>query len=169
MSTVSVRAYIGLGSNLDNPVDQLCRALTELTALPHTTLVVRSPLYRTPPLGPAGQPDYINAVAALDTGLEPLALLDELQRIEQAHHRERTVRWGARTLDLDLLLYGTAVIELPRLTVPHAEMRNRPFVIFPLLAIAPELILPDGTPLTELAARLAGEEPKPLEGMEGCP
>jgi 2-amino-4-hydroxy-6-hydroxymethyldihydropteridine diphosphokinase len=157
---MTVRAYIGLGSNLDNPLCQVRAALTELAKLPHTRLAAVSPLYRTPPLGPAHQPDYINAVAALDTELEPLALLDELQRIEQHHGRVRgTLRWGPRTLDLDLLLYGDRVIINERLTVPHAGLCARPFVIFPLQAIAPGLILPDGTPLASLAEKFAAQEP----------
>jgi 2-amino-4-hydroxy-6-hydroxymethyldihydropteridine diphosphokinase len=164
---MSVRAYIGLGSNLDEPVSQVREALGQLAQLPLTRLVTHSPLYRTPPLGPADQPDYINAVAALDTSLSPLALLDELQRIEQQHGRVRgPLRWGPRTLDLDLLLYGDKVIDEPRLVVPHAGLRDRPFVIFPLLAIAPDLTLPDGSRLAELASHLADQEPRPLGESE---
>jgi 2-amino-4-hydroxy-6-hydroxymethyldihydropteridine diphosphokinase len=158
-----VRAYIGLGSNLDDPLAQVNEAIDELGQLERSQLAAVSPRYRTPPLGPADQPDYINAVVALDTTLPPLALLDELQRIEQHHSRVRgPLRWGPRTLDLDLLLYGDQVINLPRLTVPHAGLRDRPFVIFPLLAITPGLVLPDGTSLVELAAHLAGQEPQPI-------
>lgn len=156
---MTVRAYIGLGSNLDNPLSQVRAALTELAKLPHTQLAAVSPLYRTPPMGPADQPDYINAVAALDTGLEPLALLDQLQRIEQQHGRVRTLRWGPRTLDLDLLLYGDRVIKNERLAVPHPGLCERPFVIFPLQAIAPGLILPDGATLASLAEKFAAQEP----------
>jgi 2-amino-4-hydroxy-6-hydroxymethyldihydropteridine diphosphokinase len=156
---MTVRAYIGLGSNLDDPLSQVRAALTELAQLPHTRLAAVSPLYRTPPMGPADQPDYINAVAALDTELEPLALLDQLQRIELQHGRLRTLRWGPRTLDLDLLLYGERVISNERLTVPHPGLRERPFVIFPLQAIAPGLVLPDGTSLVSLAEKFAAQEP----------
>ncbi|HEY0719807.1 MAG TPA: 2-amino-4-hydroxy-6-hydroxymethyldihydropteridine diphosphokinase [Gammaproteobacteria bacterium] len=157
---MTVRAYIGLGSNLDDPLSQVKSALAELAYLPRSRLHAASPLYRTPPLGPAGQPDYINAVAALDTELAPLALLDELQRIEQHHGRVRgPLRWGPRTLDLDLLLYGDAVISSERLTVPHPGLRERPFVIFPLRAIAPALILADGTSLASLAEKFATQEP----------
>jgi len=155
-----MRAYIGLGSNLDDPLSQVRGAIDELAKVPHSTLAAVSPLYRTPPLGPADQPDYINAVAALDTGLEPHLLLDELQRIEQLHRRVRgPLRWGPRTLDLDLLLYGDRVIATERLSVPHPGLKERPFVIFPLQAIAPALILPDGTSLASLAKKYAAEEP----------
>lgn len=155
-----MRAYIGLGSNLDDPLSQVRAALTELAKLPHSALSAVSPLYRTPPLGPADQPDYINAVAALDTDLEPLALLDQMQRIELHHGRVRgALRWGPRTLDLDLLLYGDRTITSERLTVPHPGLRERPFVIFPLQAIAPGLILPDGTSIASLAEKFAAQEP----------
>jgi len=165
---MTVRAYIGLGSNLNDPVAQVTRAIEELGHVEHSRLIAVSPLYRTPPLGPAGQPDYINAVAALDSELEPLALLDELQRIEQLHGRVRgPVRWGPRTLDLDLLLYGNETIHTPRLVVPHVGLHDRPFVIFPLLAIAPELVLPDGSVLAELADALAEQEPQPLGMTSG--
>lgn len=157
---MTVRAYIGLGSNLDAPLSQVRAALAELAQLPQSRLADVSPLYRTPPLGPAEQPDYINAVAALDTELAPLALLDELQRIELHHGRVRgPMRWGPRTLDLDLLLYGDTVIHDERLTVPHPGLHERPFVIFPLHAIAPALILPDGTALAALAEKFAAQEP----------
>lgn len=158
-----MRAYIGLGSNLDDPLSQVRAAINELAALPQSHLQAVSPLYRTPPLGPADQPDYINAVVALDTDLQPLALLDELQRIEHLHGRKRgQVRWGPRTLDLDLLLYGDCTITNDRLTVPHLGLRERPFVIFPLHAIAPGLILPDGTSLSSLADKFAPDEPQPI-------
>ncbi len=157
---MTVRVYIGLGSNLDDPLSQVQTAIDELASLPQSRLHAVSPLSRTPPLGPADQPDYINAVAAIDTDLEPLALLDQLQRIEQHHGRVRgRLRWGPRTLDLDILLYGDHLITNERLTVPHPGLRERPFVIFPLLAIAPELILPDGTSIASLAKKFSSEEP----------
>lgn len=150
MSKAQLRAWIGLGSNLEDPLAQVSTALQELTQLPDTTLAARSSLYRSDPVGPPGQPDYINAVAALDTRLEPEALLDALQAIEQMHQRVRKIHWGPRTLDLDLLLYGDQVISTPRLTVPHAYMTERNFVLWPLAELAPELILPDGRPLNTL-------------------
>ncbi|HEY0635615.1 MAG TPA: 2-amino-4-hydroxy-6-hydroxymethyldihydropteridine diphosphokinase [Gammaproteobacteria bacterium] len=161
---MTVRAYIGLGSNLDDPLSQVRAALTELAALPQSRLAAVSPLYRTPPLGPADQPDYINAVVALDTDLAPLALLDHLQHIEQQHGRVRgPLRWGPRTLDLDLLLYGERVITSERLTVPHPGVSERPFVIFPLQAIAPALVLPDGTALASLAEKFASQQPSQVD------
>ena len=150
MSKAQLRAWIGLGSNLEDPLAQVSTALQELTQLPDTTLAARSSLYRSDPVGPPGQPDYINAVAALDTRLEPEALLDALQAIEQMHQRVRKIHWGPRTLDLDLLLYGDQVISTPRLTVPHAYMTERNFVLWSLAELAPELILPDGRPLNTL-------------------
>jgi 2-amino-4-hydroxy-6-hydroxymethyldihydropteridine diphosphokinase len=150
MSKAQLRAWIGLGSNLEDPLAQVSTALQELRLLPDTTLAARSSLYRSDPVGPPGQPDYINAVAALDTRLEPEALLDALQAIEQMHQRVRKIHWGPRTLDLDLLLYGDQVISTPRLTVPHAYMTERNFVLWPLAELAPELILPDGRPLNTL-------------------
>lgn len=146
-----VVAYIGLGSNLEGPREQVERALRELAALRESRLVRHSSLHRTAPLGPSGQPDYINAVAALETSLPPLELLDELQRIEVLHGRVRGERWGARTLDLDLLLYGEERIDLPRLKVPHPEMANRTFVLLPLAEIVPVgFPVPDLGPLDQL-------------------
>lgn len=138
MSAASVLAYIGLGSNLELPARQLRGALAELDDLPNTRLIRHSPLYRSAPLGPAGQPDYVNAVALLQTTLGAHALLDALQAIEQRHGRVRGTRWGPRTLDLDLLLYGDQQIETPRLRVPHPQLHRRAFVLVPLRDIAPE-------------------------------
>ena len=142
-----VIGYIGLGSNLSDPVLQVKTALSELASLPQTQLIAQSSLYCTPPMGPPGQPDYINAVAALQTELPAEALLDHLQQIEQAHQRKRIVRWGPRTLDLDILLYGESVIHTERLKVPHPGLTERLFVVEPLFEIAPDLILPDGKAL----------------------
>lgn len=145
------RCYIGLGSNQANPVEQLQQALKALASLPSSQLVSQSSLYRSAPMGPQDQPDYVNAVACLESTLPPLILLDQLQAIEQLHGRERKgERWGPRTLDLDLLLYGNQSIDLPRLTVPHYGLAQRDFVLQPLAELAPELRLPDGRPITEL-------------------
>lgn len=161
--TPRVRAYIGLGSNLDSPLRQVRRAIAELAQLPDSRLCAVSALYRTAPLGPPGQPDYINAVAALDTRLSPLALLDALQAIERHHRRVRgAVQWGPRTLDLDILLYGDAQLHEPRLTVPHPQMAVRRFVLQPLVDIAPELQLPDGRGIHSLCATLPPEGVEPL-------
>ncbi len=138
------RCYIGIGSNLEHPVKQVTQALEELQSIPHTEVIGASRLYRSDPIGPVDQPRYINAVAAIDTLLQPERLLDQLQAIEALHDRKRSVRWGPRTLDLDLLLYADQVIRTDRLTVPHIEMGNRAFVLYPLAEIAPTLKFPDG-------------------------
>lgn len=135
-------AYIGLGSNLDNPVNQVRSALGELSELPATKCVAQSELYRSAPLGPADQPDYVNAVASVQTALSAVGLLDALQMLEQRHHRIRVQHWGPRTLDLDLLLFGDEVIQSAALVVPHPELANRRFVLQPLLEIAPALVVP---------------------------
>ena len=147
---MSVLAYIALGSNLENPGLQLQRAVDEIASIHSIELMACSQLYLSDPLGPEGQPDYCNAVVKISTQLEPLALLDAMQAIEQSHGRVRTVRWGPRTLDLDILLYGNKVIESERLTIPHYQMHARNFVLCPLSDINPELILPGGKLLSEL-------------------
>lgn len=152
--TIPNPAYIGIGSNLQEPLQQVCQALDALAALPSSRLLAHSRLYRTPPLGPSGQPDYVNGAALLNTELEPLALLDELQGIELQQGRRRNgERWGPRTLDLDLLLYSDHRIETPRLQLPHIQMHRRAFVLLPLLDIAgPDLSIPGRGILGELAA-----------------
>jgi 2-amino-4-hydroxy-6-hydroxymethyldihydropteridine diphosphokinase len=156
---IRATAYLGLGSNLQQPVSQVADALDELARLPDSTLVARSSLYRTPPLGPPGQPDYINAVACLSTTLEPERLLDELQALEQLHGRvRRGERWGPRTLDLDLLLYGERTIDTKRLQVPHPHMTERAFVLYPMSEIAPaSLEIPGHGPLGALLESIGGE------------
>ena len=150
---MSVHAYVGLGSNLENPIQQVSDALIELNEIPQTRLLKQSQLYRSDPVGPPGQPDYINAVALLETALEPLDLLDALQSIENAHQRRRIQHWGPRTLDLDLLLYADQQIDLERLQVPHPHMTEREFVLYPLAEIAPEIELPNGIPLKQLLTK----------------
>ena len=144
---MTVTTYIGLGANLGNPEEQLTGALQALAKMPQTKVVAFSKLYKSRPVGPGQQEDYCNAAAALETELLPDALLDELQAIEQTFGRERIIRWGARTLDLDILLYGNDVIDTERLTIPHKEMHWRSFVLIPLAEIAPnnDFILPDGS------------------------
>nr|WP_298965113.1 2-amino-4-hydroxy-6-hydroxymethyldihydropteridine diphosphokinase [uncultured Halomonas sp.] len=134
-------AYISLGSNLESPIEQVRTAVDELATLPLTRLLAASSLYASRPVGPQNQPDFINAVAALETRLSPLALLDQLQALEQRHRRRRQRHWGPRTLDLDLLLYGHDDIQTPRLHVPHPQMTARAFVLAPLAEIAPALTL----------------------------
>lgn len=127
-------------------------AFEDLAGLPLTTLKTRSSLYSSRPVGPQDQPDFVNAVAVLETRLSPLALLDQLQALEQRHRRERKRHWGPRTLDLDLLLYGDRVLNLPRLVVPHLWLCERAFVVQPMLEIDPELRLPGGLSLRQLPA-----------------
>lgn len=155
-------AYVGLGSNLDSPVDQVTRALEELSRLPRTRLVSASSLYRSAPMGPKDQPDFINAAAALLTRLEPHKLLAELQQTEDRHERIRAgTRWGPRTLDLDLLLFGDHRVAATGLVVPHPGIAERNFVLLPLDEIAPHLVVPGlGTVRklrNELAASNAGQ------------
>lgn len=154
MSDSTVRAYVGLGSNLNDPVAQVRAGLADLQALPATRLVAASSLYRSHPMGPQDQPDYINAVVCLDTALAPEPLLASLQRIERAHHRQRQRHWGPRTLDLDLLLYGDQVSDDVSLCVPHPGITERNFVVVPLLEIEPDLVIPGHGPLLPWAERL---------------
>lgn len=158
-----MRAYIGLGSNLANPRQQVTQALLALAAIPQTQLLANSPLYRSAPIGPGVQPDYVNAVALLETALNPLALLDALQAIEQDHQRVRIEHWGPRTLDLDILLLDQLQIDSERLKVPHPYLRQRNFVLYPLADISPELHLPDGTSLQQLMAQCPRAGLSPLE------
>jgi 2-amino-4-hydroxy-6-hydroxymethyldihydropteridine diphosphokinase len=132
-------AYVGIGSNLDDPRAQVLGAFEELDRLPHTRVVRRSSLYRTAPVGHEAQPDFINAVAQLETALPARRLLAELQSIEKSHGRERSFKNAPRTLDLDLLLFGNAKLSSPQLTLPHPRMHERAFVLAPLLEIAPQL------------------------------
>lgn len=143
--------YIGLGSNMDGPHNQLDRAIESLSASPDIALVAVSDRYQTPPIGPS-QPDYINAVAQLQTSMSPEALLDRLQSIEQQQDRVRTLRWGPRTLDLDILLYDNMLCDTERLTIPHPRMAERGFVLLPLADINRDLLLPSGKTVAQLLA-----------------
>ncbi len=145
------RAYVGIGSNLEDPRRQVLQAFDELEQITGTHCVARSGLYRSAPLGPPNQPDYINAAAALDTRLGAHELLAALQAIEQRHGRRRDgERWGPRTLDLDLLLYADCVSSEPQLTLPHPELHRRAFVLYPLHEIAPDLQVPGHGMLADL-------------------
>lgn len=148
--TVMQRCYIAIGSNLADPVAQALAAIKTLKQLPSSAFVSVSSLYASKPMGPQSQPDYINAVICIDTQLTPIALLDALQHIENTQGRVRAERWGARTLDLDVLLYSDQIIDTPRLTVPHYGMKVREFVLYPLAELEPELCLPSGESVTEL-------------------
>lgn len=148
-----IQSFIALGSNQQQPALQLQRAVDAIGQLPESQLVQASHLYRSAAVGPGEQPDYLNAVICLNTHLPALALLDALQEIENSQGRVRTVRWGPRTLDLDILLYGDQQIAQARLEVPHPRMAQRNFVLYPLQEIAsPNLVLPDGTELGTLVA-----------------
>lgn len=163
---LSVRAYLGIGSNLNDPVIQVQQACQALAQLPVSQLIARSPLYRSAPVGgPPDQPDYLNAVAALDTALNPDELLAALQAIEIQQGRVRTVRWGPRTLDLDVLLYGSLQRDDPRLTLPHPRLQERAFVLYPLYDIAPDLTIPGQGALAKL---LRNCPPLPLVGHLLC-
>jgi len=137
-----MRAYIGLGSNLADPIDQVKTAIGNLQSLPDSQLITWSSLYASPPMGPQDQPDYINAVAEIETALSAHQLLDVLQAIEQQQGRIRKRHWGERTLDLDVLLYGLNEIDDERLQIPHPGISLRAFVLYPLAEIAPNLKIP---------------------------
>ncbi|MCG8377921.1 MAG: 2-amino-4-hydroxy-6-hydroxymethyldihydropteridine diphosphokinase [Proteobacteria bacterium] len=135
--------YIGLGSNMDTPEQHINSAIDSLNNLQSSRLLKVSSLYKSKPVGPQNQDDYINAVAELDTGLEALELLDNLQKIEVEHGRDRSgERWGPRTLDLDILIFGNKQIDNSRLNVPHREMLKRAFVLVPLAEINPDCEIP---------------------------
>jgi len=135
-------AYVGLGANMGEPRRQLEQALRELDEVRLTRVMSRSSLYRSAPLGYADQPDFVNAVAQLETRLPAKELLAELQAIEARHGRERSFANAPRTLDLDLLLFGEELVSEPDLTVPHPRMHERAFVLLPLLEIAPDAAIP---------------------------
>lgn len=152
--------YIALGSNLASPLTQVNAAIAALGTLPDSRIVAVSGFYRTPPLGPQDQPDYLNAAVALETSLAPESLLDHTQRIELDQGRVRKAeRWGPRTLDLDIMLFGDETLATPRLTVPHYDMKNRGFMLWPLFEIAPELRFPDGETLASVLAHLGAAKP----------
>ncbi|HGO5855847.1 TPA: 2-amino-4-hydroxy-6-hydroxymethyldihydropteridine diphosphokinase [Mannheimia haemolytica] len=140
--------YIALGSNLDNPLEQLKQAVEKLKKFANEFEI--SPFYGSKPVGPQDQPDYVNAVAKFSTDLSPTALLDKLQSIENEQGRVRVRRWGERTLDLDIILYGNQQIQTERLNVPHIEMKNREFVIVPMFDLSPDLVLPAGEKLADI-------------------
>jgi 2-amino-4-hydroxy-6-hydroxymethyldihydropteridine diphosphokinase len=151
---VSARVYIGLGSNLDNPRLQIDWALDALARLPESRLEATAPLYRSRAVGPGTQPDYLNTVARLRTALAPPILLRELLALETARGRRRDQHWGPRTLDLDLLLYDEVRLADPELEIPHPRLAERNFVLMPLHDLDPDLVLPDGTSLAQLLARV---------------
>lgn len=157
-----MHATIGLGSNLGDSTKQLIDALHALQRLPMLSLQHHSRLFRSAPVGPQDQPDFVNAVAIVETSLTPLALLHTLQALEFAAGRQRQRHWGERTLDLDILLCGEQTIDSEELSVPHPHMANRAFVITPLLDIMPRGTLPDGRTFRALATALADQALSPL-------
>ena len=153
-------AYIAIGSNLASPLEQVNAAVQALGEIPQSKIVAVSSFYRTPPLGPQDQPDYLNAAVVLETALDAETLLDNTQRIELQQGRVRKAeRWGPRTLDLDIMLFGHETINTERLTVPHYDMKNRGFMLWPLFEVAPDLIFPDGIPLRTILDNLNAERP----------
>ena len=153
-----IKVYIGLGSNLENPSQQILSARADIAVFAEE--IGFSSLYRSPPMDGMKQPDYINAVMAINTELPPLDLVHKLQKVENRHGRVRLERWGARTLDLDLLLYGDETINLPDLIVPHLGLAKRAFVLYPLAEISPELMIPTQGAISDLIAHC------PLSGLE---
>jgi 2-amino-4-hydroxy-6-hydroxymethyldihydropteridine diphosphokinase len=157
-----IRAYVALGSNLGNPVQAVEDAIDAMAALRGSLLKAISSLYRTAPVGLKHQPDFINAVVAIDTRLGPRELLDELFALEAKFGRERSVKNAPRTLDLDLLLHGDTVRNDPELTLPHPRMHERAFVLAPLAEIAPNLVIPGHGPVGELLAACHDQRIHPL-------
>ena len=154
--TIATLCYIGLGSNLSEPIKQIQQAIIEIEKMTHSQVTKVSSLYLSKPMGPQDQNDYINAVLALTTQLSAVELLDALQMIENNAGRVRKDnRWGARILDLDIILYGNDIIETQRLTVPHYGLKEREFVLQPLAEIAPNLLLPDGESVKLLSQNIA--------------
>jgi 2-amino-4-hydroxy-6-hydroxymethyldihydropteridine diphosphokinase len=145
-----VRAYVGLGANLGAREETIRRAVDLLRAQPELDVVAVSTLRETEPWGPVAQPPFLNGAAAVVTTLEPRALLDVLLDVERRLGRVREERWGPRTIDLDLLLYGDAVVDEPGLTVPHPRLRERPFALEPLVELDPDLVVPGQGPVVAL-------------------
>lgn len=161
ISNETITAYIGLGSNLEDPVAQINSARLAISQIENVKELTFSSLYHSLPMGPQDQPDYTNAVMGVTTSLEPLDLLRSLQAIENAQGRVRKgERWGARTLDLDILLYGDEVLDHHDLKVPHIGMTQRSFVLYPLQEIAPDLFIPGKAALSDLVAQC------PLDGLK---
>jgi 2-amino-4-hydroxy-6-hydroxymethyldihydropteridine diphosphokinase len=150
-------AFVGLGSNLDDPREQVTAALGELSTLPQTKLLQASSLYRSSPVGYASQPDFVNAAAKLDTSLEAMRLLEALQAIEARHGRRRSFPNAPRTLDLDLLLYADRRLDTAELTLPHPRMHERAFVLKPLLELEPQLSIPGRGEVRALLAASADQ------------
>jgi 2-amino-4-hydroxy-6-hydroxymethyldihydropteridine diphosphokinase len=158
MTSRLVRAYVAFGANLGDPLAAFAHACAAIAALPDTRIVTRSSCYRSAPIGVAGeQPDYINAVIAIETGLAPQSLLDALLTIETAAGRTRSAALAPRPIDLDLLLHGDTVMHTPTLTLPHPRLHERAFVLLPLVEIAPDVVIPGIGPVALLLAAVSGQ------------
>jgi len=154
-----ITAYIGLGSNLSEPIEQVKNAVNEIRNIAQSQVLSVSSLYLSKPMGPQDQDDYINAILALETSLSAIDLLDTLQVIENKAGRVRKEnRWGARILDLDIILFGNDIINTERLTIPHYGMTEREFVLLPLVEIAPKLNLPNGDSVKTLSQNIANND-----------
>jgi len=162
-------ATIGLGSNLGNPVDQIERAVEAIDSLPLCRVRAVSGLYANPPIGPQDQPDYVNAVAEIETALAPVPLLRALKGLERAAGRSYTRHWGERMLDLDILTFGDREMDDPTLTVPHPEIANRHFVLAPWLEIRPEAELPDGRRVASMLEAVSGHPLRYVRAMARQP
>ncbi len=160
----STTAFVGLGANLGDAEASVRAAAARLARLPETGVLALSRLYRTPAWGLEAQPDFVNAVAMLRTGLEPLALLEHLLAVERDFGRDRTreQRWGPRRLDLDLLLFGDRVIDVPGLQLPHPRLHERAFALVPLLELAPDAWIPGRGPARDAASGLDRSNILPL-------
>jgi 2-amino-4-hydroxy-6-hydroxymethyldihydropteridine diphosphokinase len=166
---MTVRAYVALGSNLGDPLATVQAAFGALHGLPDTVLVAASSLYRSAPVGLKHQPDFINAVAAVDSALTPEALLEELFAIEARFGRRRDFHHAPRTLDLDLLLHGNATRSTAPLTLPHPRMHERAFVLLPLLELAPDIVIPDRGPARALVEACREQKLAKLAIMDSVP
>ena len=153
-------AYIGLGSNMESPKQQIKSAIKSIAEIPEIQVLKASSLYKSKPVGPRGQNDYINAVIKIETEFMPLELLDYMQDIENQHGRIRKERWGPRTLDLDILIFGKEIIQDKNLTIPHSEIEKRPFVLVPLAEIDSNCLIPGVGVISDL---LAVNDQKDLE------
>jgi len=151
-------AFIGLGSNIKSPKQQIKSAIKSIEGIALTQVLKVSSLYKSKPIGPQNQNDYINAVAKIDTDLMPLELLECMQDIENQQGRIRKEHWGPRTLDLDILMFGEEIIKDDKLTIPHAEIENRSFVLAPLAEIAPNCLIPDKGMARDLLAIIGQED-----------
>lgn len=163
-----IRAYVAFGANLGDPAAAFAEALQRLDALPATRVAARSSLYRSAPVGVDGQPDYINAVIALDTALAPRALLDALLAIEHDAGRRRDVALAPRTMDLDLLLHGEAVVDEPGLQIPHPRMHERAFALLPLAEIDPAALIPGRGRVAELLPAVSAQAIECLAARAGA-